>query len=363
MRKKIDLRMIRNLIFFILLIVITFWFIFKDQSLEDLVNNIKSTNIFYLILGALLMLGYHLTESHNIRCILHALGERKISLLKALKFTLIGFFFSSITPAATGGQPIEIYYMTKEKISGPKATMSSLIILCGFQISTITLGIICAILNPSTLKGGLIWIYLVGITINGAALFFLLVCVFSQKLTKKITDLFMLILKKLKIKNLDKKRMEIEKGLKKYNKSSEFIKTHMNEFIKAIIRGFIQIIFYYSVPYCIYKALGLNSYNLFQFFTMQAVLFTTVSALPLPGSIGISETIFLKIFENAFGKNLISASMLLSRGVTFYLYVIISLIVVVTNAIKMKNVKGEIDKKVKIIEKENLYIRDLKEAI
>ena len=356
MRKKIDLRMIRNLMFFILLIIITFWFIFKDQSLDELINNIKSVNIFYLILGIFLMLGYHLTESYNVRCLLKALGERKISLLKALKFTLIGFFFSSITPAATGGQPIEIYYMTKEKISGPKATMSSLIILCGFQISTITLGIICAILNPSTLSGGIIWIYLLGILLNGAALFFLLVCVFSKKLTKKIIDIILAFLGKIKVKNLDKKRVEIEKGLKKYNESSKFIRSHMKEFIKAILRSFIQIAFYYSIPYCIYKSLGLSSYNLFQFFTMQAVLFTTVSALPLPGSVGISETIFLKIFENAFGKNLISVSVLLSRGTTFYLYLIISLIVVIINAIRMKDIKGEIDKKA--IKLEKYYLKE-----
>lgn len=185
---------------------------------------------------------------------------------------------------------------------------------------------------------------------------------FLTKTHKKIINIFIFILEIIKIKNIDRKRIEIEKGLKKYSESSKFIKTHMKEFIKAIIRGFIQIIFYYSVPYCIYKALGLSSYNLFQFFTMQAILFTTVSALPLPGSVGISETIFLKIFETAFGKNLISASMLLSRGVTFYLYVIISLVVVV-NAIKTKNIKGEIDKKIIKIEKDIYNIKGLQKTI
>ena len=38
--------------------------------------------------------------------------------------------------------------------------------------------------------------------------------------------------------------------------------------------------------------------------------------------------------------------MLLNRIDTFYLFVIISLIVVIINAIRMKKVKGEIDKQV-----------------
>ena len=45
--------------------------------------------------------------------------------------------------------------------------------------------------------------------------------------------------------------------------------------------------------------------------------------------------------------------MLLSRGITFYLFVIISLLVVIINAIKTKNIKGEIDSK--IIEFETQY--------
>ena len=79
---------------------------------------------------------------------------------------------------------------------------------------------------------------------------------------------------------------------------------------------------------------------------MQAVLYTTVSGLPLPGAIGVSETVFLGIFGVAFGQDLLKGAMLLNRIDTFYLFVIISLIVVIINAIRMKNVKGEIDKQV-----------------
>ena len=114
-RKKSNLKMLRNLILFIALIIFTFWYIFKDQDIKELITTIKSVNLMYIIIGAGIMLLVYLTESYNVRNILVALGEKKLSLIKALKFTWIGFFFSAITPAATGGQPVEIYYMTKEK--------------------------------------------------------------------------------------------------------------------------------------------------------------------------------------------------------------------------------------------------------
>ena len=151
-----------------------------------------------------IMLLFFFMEAYNIKSILKTFGE-KISIFKAYKFTLIGFFFSAITPAATGGQPMEIYYMKKEKISGAHATMALLIQLCGFQISTLSLGVICAIINPGVLKGGLLLLFLVGVTINGFALLLMLVCIFSKRLTAKLVNISIKIMKFFRVKNIEKK--------------------------------------------------------------------------------------------------------------------------------------------------------------
>ena len=350
--KKINLKMIRNIVLFVGLIILTYWLIFKDQDMGELLKLIKSANTLYLLLGALAMFMYYVMEAFNIKSLLKVFGD-KASILSSLKYTFIGFFFSAITPAATGGQPIEVYYMTKDKHSGPNATLIMLIQLCGFQISTIFLGIVCAIINHNIFTKGLFWLFLLGLTINGFALFLMLVCVFSKKISRKIINICINIMKKFKIKRLEEKQKDIYNGLEKYNESAIFIKNNKLEFVKAILRVFVQIIFYYSVPFFVYKAFGLSGYNYIQIFMMQAVLYTTVSSLPLPGAIGISETIFLKIFKPAFGKKLISGAMLLSRGITFYLYVIVSLIVVIITAIKTKDIKSEIDKKVIYYDKKN----------
>ena len=342
MEKKDIFKLIRSLIFFIGLIVFTFWFIFKDQDINELFNVIKSANILYVLLGLLLMFLFFLTEAYNISCILKALGEN-ISIFKELKFTFIGFFFSSITPAATGGQPIELYYMKKENISGSKSTIALLMQLCGYQISTISLGIICAILNPSILHGGLLVLFFIGVLINCFALSIMLICIFSKRMASKILNIFIKVLTFFRVKNIDSKKESLKKGLEKYNNNATYIKEHKDQFIKAILRVFVQISFFYSVPFCIYKAFNLSGYNLFQIFTMQAILYTTVSSLPLPGAVGVSETVFLKIFEKVFGIGLLSGAMILNRGITFYFYVLLSLVVVIINAIRMRNVKSDFD--------------------
>ena len=187
-RKRSNIQMIRNLVLFIGLIIFTFWFIFKDQDLNELVNAIKSANPLYLVIGALLMLGNYLMESINVRAVLVSLGEKKFSIFRALRYTAIGAFFSAITPAATGGQPVEIYYMSKDGIKTSNGTMAMLIQLCGFQISTLVFSIICGVLNPHLLSDGIIWFYLLGLGINGVALVFMLLSTFSTRAIKKSLD-------------------------------------------------------------------------------------------------------------------------------------------------------------------------------
>ena len=83
---------------------------------------------------------------------------------------------------------------------------------------------------------------------------------------------------------------------------------------------------------------------------MQSVLYTTVSGIPLPGSIGVSETLFLKLYGVAFGTALLSGAMLLYRFVSFYFYLVICAVVVVITAVRTKDVMSEIDENVKEID-------------
>ena len=324
--------------------------------MKELYNTITSANVLYLLIAIGIMILYHLTEAYNLRQLLVAFGERKISIFKALKFTFIGFFFSSITPASTGGQPLEIYYMSKEEISAPTSTISLLVILFGVHLSTVIMAIISGICNPALLKDGVVWLYVIGLLIHIVVLVFLYLSIFSHNITKTIVKICVKLLKFFKIKSVDKCCKMLEDNINKYAEASIYIRKHLGEFIKGILREFVQMGLSFMVPYFIYRALGFNSCSFLELFSMQAILYISVSALPLPGAVGITETVFLKIYSTAFSTGVISASMLLSRGVTFYLFVVISFIVVAFNAIKMKDTIGEIDYQVKELdENEELF--------
>ena len=68
---------------------------------------------------------------------------------------------------------------------------------------------------------------------------------------------------------------------------------------------------------------------------IQAILHSTVCSMPLPGSVGVTETVFLLIYGLAYPTNLLESSLLVNRFVSFYLFVLISLIVYIITKIKL----------------------------
>ena len=316
-KKKKSKKIFINLLIFILLIIFTFSLVLKDQDVTEILKISATVKKQYILIAMFAMGVFVACESINIGRILKELGE-KSKFISNVRYTLIGFFFSAITPAASGGQPMEIYYMHKDNISVAHSTLALLMQLCSIQIVTITVGIISAVLHFEVLKSGLIYLLILGIILNSSALMLLIIAIFSKKLSEGLIKFVVKILKFFKIRNIEKKQEKLEKELESYQTSAKYIKEHRILMLKTVLTTAVQMLAYYTVPYWIYLAFGLNNSNIFDILTLQAVLYATVSGIPSPGSVGVSEGGFLGIFRNAFPETVISSAMLLSRGVNFY---------------------------------------------
>lgn len=332
-------RMARYVVFFVALMAVTFWLIFKDQDIGGVFEALSKVNYVWILLGILLMLGYFMMQAQNVRKILASFGEH-ITIWKSLKFTMIEFFFCALTPGASGGQPVEIYYMAKEKIPASKATLAILVQILDFQIAVMAIGIISQAVmwftDPTLLTGTVAWLLRIGMIINGLALILLAFCVFSNRMAKVIANWFLRLLKKIGVKRIEEKQESLNKALDSYQEGAIYIRTHRNEFMMSIGRALIQVSLFYLIPFCVYKAFGLNGMTVIQLFNIQSVLFLATSGLPLPGAIGASESVFLTLYGTAFGEQLLSPAMLLNRGINFYLFVLITMGVVMANAIILK---------------------------
>lgn len=333
MKKK--MKLFRNFILFLLLIALTFYILLKDQDIFAIFTIISSVKIQYVFLAIICMTLYIILEAVNIGRTLKQLNE-KTNILNNIKYALIGFFFSSITPAASGGQPMQIYYMYKDKITIANATLALLINLTSMQIVTISVALFSLIFNYKYLNAILILCFIVGIILNFSALLLLIIGVFSKSMSKGLINFAIRVLRFFRVKNIDIKREKFGNELEKYQQGAIYIKNNKLLIAKILLTTLIQFLIYYTITYFVYRAFGLSEYNILKIVSMQSVLYATVSGIPSPGAVGVSEGVFTEIFRGIYTKNLMSSAVLLNRGINFYLFVIISGIITFINHLKIE---------------------------
>lgn len=326
---------LRNLAIFIVLIVITFYIILKDQDISQILTVLINSKKQFIIIAISCMCLFITCEAINIGRTLKALNE-KTTFWKNVKYALIGFFFSSITPAASGGQPMQIYYMHKDRISVANSTLALLINLSCVQIVTISFALFSLFFNYQYLNKALRWLFIIGVSLNLTALVLLLVSIFSKRMTNGIINITIKVLKFFRVKNIEDKKVRFEKELTKYQDSSTYIKSNFVLILKTLLTTYVQYILYYSISYWVYCSFGLSEHSIFEIITMQSVLYATVSGIPSPGAVGVSEGGFIGIFSRVYSDTMINGAMLLSRGINFYLFVLISAIIVLINLFKDK---------------------------
>lgn len=331
-------KFIKNFIIFLLLIALTFYIALKDQDFSKLYDSIKNMNIKFAVIAIFSMLIYLFCESINIGRMLKSLGE-KSKFIKNFKYALIGFFFSAITPAASGGQPMQIYFMYKDKINVANSTLALLVNLLCMQITTISLAIISLIFNLSYMSTGIILLFIVGILLNLSALSLLLIAIFSTNLLDKLVNFIIKIMKSLKLKKFDILKEKLENEVKNYKENAIYIRNHKKVLFRNLFTSYFQFFMYYSISYWVYRGLGFNTLNILEITSLQAIVFATVSGIPSPGAVGVNEGAFISVFKNVFTEHTLKSAMLLSRGISFYLFVILSGILVAT--LFLKNKKNE----------------------
>ncbi len=335
--------MLKNGGLFLLLLALTIYMVLKDNSLSQLSAAVRGADIRFLLLSAGAMGIFLLCEGINItRCLglLSETAEEKVTLGRGVKYALVGFFFSSVTPSASGGQPMQLYFMHRDGIQAARGTLALLFELLSFQIVTISLALLGYFYQRHTLEasmGNLQYLLLAGVTLNVIVMVILICAVFSKKMVEKLMGF---AVKVVEIFSREKSQLLFEKmkgQIVEYQNCAVYLKQNKAIFGKTLGTTLIQLLSMYAVPFFVYKSFGLSHYTAPEVMALQAVLYVAVSALPLPGALGVSESAFMILFKRLFSAGLLPSAMLLSRGISFYLFVLISGISVAVFMVK----KGE----------------------
>lgn len=312
-------------VFLIFLMVLTSYLVMNTLDIKLIPKIIRVIDYKYIVLGLLIILMYILLEGYIIRLIINSIHKTKKDFL-GFKIATMGLYYNLVTPLASGSQPMQIYGLSKSNIPASKSIAIVINKTMVFQtIVTLYCGFL-VLMNINSLKNELSPVLLLvstGMTMNVVMLGFGFFIVYSPKKTKKIVSIIINILKKIKLfKFIEKKELEINDFIDEYNYSIKlFIKDKM-ALIKSLLCTIIQLTLYFSITFCIYKALRLSGDSYTYILTLQVFLYMAVSPIPTPGNVGANEIAFFTIFKDVFPKEIIGYSVFL-YGIFIYYFILI----------------------------------------
>lgn len=317
---------ILNGIVLFLLIGGTMYFVLKDQEVSKILDYIGEAKKIWLLLGGVLIFTFITLESLIIHYLLNSLSC-VVSRIKCLKYSFVGFFVSLITPSASGGQPAQMYYMKGDGIGIAMSSLVLMIVTIAYKAVLIIMAAFLLLFDRSfllTYISGIEFVMIFGIISNIIVVSLLVIVIFQQNYIENIVGKFIIWLGKHGvIKNKEALLKRILNAIKRYDSSTRYLREHRRIIFNVFVVTMLQRICYFAVTWCVYKSFGLTGCSAFEIIVLQWIISLAVDNLPLPGGLGVSEGIFMLFFKKIFTPQYLAAGLLLTRGLNYYLIIVV----------------------------------------
>lgn len=298
----------------------------SDLSLSDFVTILKESDKPFLIMAIIASLLFIWFEGLAIRSILKRAGY-KHGPFDGLLYSTSDIYFSAITPSSTGGQPASAFFMIRNGISAGITTATLVLNLMMYTLSIIALGFISILISPRSFLGfgttSKVFI-VIGFVIMLllASCFFLLLK--KEEIIFKPTCKLVSFFNKRNVKKKERILAKIEKTKADYKECSDLISGHKGVLITSFVWNFLQRASQIMVPMLIYAALGGDKSLMPAVFSKQCLITIGYNFVPIPGGMGISDYLMIDGFKNIMESSMAYSVELISRGLTFYICVLIS---------------------------------------
>lgn len=274
----------------ILTLLLIFVFTLKDASKESILSIFKNIKIEYLLLALLLWVAGIMIDGLRVQVLTRGIGK-KISLLTGIEIIVSGIFLATVTPFQTGGLPVQLYILHKNKISPGEGTV--ILLFRGiFQMLTTILAIPLIIsFFPKnaltvTLFTWVIVIISIGISVS-------LWISFNPKPARHFSHRIGRWIWKKKGKKPRKFFLLIAKiftEIKLFKKAfRKYIKNGKSMLILAFLLTIVFLFFYYLIPAFLLNGIGIFNFKIIETIAIQIILTFAFLFAPTPGGSGIAE--------------------------------------------------------------------------
>ncbi len=309
----------------------------NGQEMTGAVDALRSIGPQWIVLCVLGWCGYMLFDSLSLYHFLRCQGY-SIPIRSSLFVTIQGMYYANITPGASGGQPMQVYYMKKRGVPIGIGTSALTVKLFAFQFMLAVLGTILWIAYKDYIAlqlGGNMWILVVGYMYNVIVVAFTVMMATSKRLVRFFVMLVIKAGAKLRlIKNPTATKAKWEDVIDTFHSSVMMITRRPMDLVVQLLLATVQLLSLMAVTFFIYHAFRLTGASYGQITALGIMLYTSAAYTPLPGASGAQEGVFALYFSQVFPDGIRLMALLLWRFFTYYFTLIVGAIVSVANGFR-----------------------------
>ena len=307
----------------------------SDNNLGDTIRALRTMNPGWVALCALAFVAFVLCDTLSIMYFLSRQGYR-VPLRKVLFTSLAGQYYSNITPGASGGQPMQIYYLHKENVPTGVATSSIVMRFVCYQLMLSVIGtVLWIIYRPFVAQqtGNGQWILIVGYVYNLIMVTLVITLALWKNLVLRLAD-FGIRLARRWIRHPEETRKRLHRQVESFHGSVMAYRDRPLDFLIQLLIGGLQLMCLMSIVYFIYRGMNLDEYGYWPVVTMSVMEYLAAAYTPLPGASGAQEGVFSMYFDRIFPNSMGFAALLLWRFFTYYISIMIGFVAVLVHGMR-----------------------------
>ncbi len=314
----------KKLLLVLLPLLVLALFALLDPHVNDLPAVLKQIDPYWFIasLGSILLYYYFDILMYQLACLY--LGTPQ-PFGRSLRTTMIGFFYSALTPFSSGGQPMQVLQMRKYGMSVGAATCVLVLKFLAWQLTITLFGLAGMIFVPELLFGRpipILVLYFIGFLIFLSTIALAGLAFFKPDFVFRMGEAILRFLEKRRIIRKPDRAASLHaswaRTLADFREAVQFAFLHRLGMLCIFLVATAEAFCYMAVTYFIYRGLGFDTYGIWHIVLLQALLYICVSFIPLPGASIASEGGFYMVFSELFTPALRFPAVLIWRLTTYY---------------------------------------------
>lgn len=309
----------------------------SGNDIGELLTALRTLSPAYLLLCLLSWMLYVLTDALSVHYFLLRQGH-PIRLRSSIHAAMTGIYYSNVTPGATGGQPMEMYSLSRHKVPIGVSGSAMAVKFITFQAMLLLTGGVLWAANASFVAAhtqGTLWFVLLGYAVNFVSIGMVLLMAISKRAVRWVISLCIRVGSRLRIcKNPDASRAKWENHCQSFLESVQLVIRHPKDVLVQCVIAIGQLMSLMLVIIALYHAFGLSGVATGELVTMGVLLYIGASYTPLPGASGAQEGGFAVLFKGIFPDARLFVALLIWRVSTYYLSVLAGAVMTTVESVR-----------------------------